>query len=113
MLTHHQSALDFIIGFNISFRYENMNSTILHSSPGSIFETLSLTDFTPKTIALYSVLAALLPLVYTFTVTTLNDGKPTKEGEPPVPPYWVPFIAHGFGLMRGMDKMLTAYRYSL
>ncbi|KAK6541858.1 hypothetical protein TWF694_007636 [Orbilia ellipsospora] len=87
-----------------------MNSSVPYSNPGAILEALSLINFTPGTVALYSILAAVLPLIYTFTVTTLNDGKRTKDGEPPVPPYWVPFIGHGFGLMGGLGGMLAEYR---
>ncbi|KAF3922701.1 hypothetical protein ABW21_db0204983 [Orbilia brochopaga] len=88
-----------------------MNSSIPNATPdtngllGSFVGSL-----TPVNIALYTLLAALLPLVYTFTVSTLNDGKPTKDGEPPVPPYWIPFAGHAFALAAGQEKLLERYR---
>ncbi|KAK6510658.1 hypothetical protein TWF506_009760 [Arthrobotrys conoides] len=85
-----------------------MNSSIPIAD--SIRESLSLISVTPGTIALYTALAALLPLVYTFTTTSLNAGKPTKDGEPPVPPYWVPFVGHAFSLMGSMNKLHSGYR---
>ncbi|EPS40688.1 hypothetical protein H072_5436 [Dactylellina haptotyla CBS 200.50] len=85
-----------------------MNSSIPISD--SLRDLLSLVSLTPANIALYGVLAAALPLVFTYTVSSLNDGKPTKDGEPPVPPYWFPFVGHGFALMGGMDKMMSRYR---
>ncbi|KAK6529519.1 hypothetical protein TWF281_008690 [Arthrobotrys megalospora] len=85
-----------------------MNSSIPIAD--SIRESLSLISITPASIALYTVLAAALPLVYTFAITTLNDGKPTKDGEPPVPPYWIPFVGHAFSLMGSLDKLHNGYR---
>ncbi|KAF3092467.1 hypothetical protein TWF569_008506 [Orbilia oligospora] len=85
-----------------------MNSSIPIAD--SIRETLSLISVTPGSIALYTALAAVLPLVYTFVTTSLNAGKPTKDGEPPVPPYWIPFLGHAFSLMGSMNKLHNGYR---
>ncbi|KAK6344257.1 hypothetical protein TWF696_007899 [Orbilia brochopaga] len=89
-----------------------MNSSILNAAPDAATSLLGslVNNLTPVNIALYALLAALLPLVYTFTVSTLNDGKPTKDGEPPVPPYWLPFVRHAFDLAAGEEKMLEKYR---
>ncbi|KAK6335005.1 hypothetical protein TWF718_010447 [Orbilia javanica] len=85
-----------------------MNSSVPITD--SIRESLSLTNLTPGSIALYAALAAALPLVYTFTTTSLNAGKPTKDGEPPMPPYWIPFVGHAFSLMGSLNKLHNGYR---
>ncbi|KAJ6259705.1 Cytochrome P450 [Drechslerella dactyloides] len=89
-----------------------MNSSVPNAAPDAATGLLGslVSSLTPTNIALYTLLAALLPIVYTFTVSTLNDGKPTKDGEPPVPPYWMPFIGHAFGLVAGQEKMVAKYR---
>ncbi|KAK6354063.1 hypothetical protein TWF730_008481 [Orbilia blumenaviensis] len=85
-----------------------MNSSVPIAD--SIWESLSLINLSPGNVVLYAALAAALPLVYTFTVTSLNAGKPTKDGEPPVPPYWIPYVGHAFNLMGSMQKLHDGYR---
>ncbi|KAK6511607.1 hypothetical protein TWF481_000522 [Arthrobotrys musiformis] len=85
-----------------------MNSSVPIAD--SIRESLSLINFTPGSIALYAALAAVLPLVYTFATSSLNAGKRTKDGEPPVPPYWIPFVGHAFSLMGSLSKLHAGYR---
>ncbi|KAF3931397.1 hypothetical protein ABW19_dt0201311 [Dactylella cylindrospora] len=76
----------------------------------AILEAVSSLQFTTRDLALYGLLALILPCVYTYIVTTLNDGKPTKDGEPPVPPYFIPFVGNGLALMRGQRQMVEKYR---
>ena len=48
---------------------------------------------------------------YTLLLSTLRDGKPTKEGEPPVPPYWLPVMRHALKLGFGMGTYFEWLQY--